>query len=80
MRKISTGDSPLIFIGTYCNVNPGVLVLRAYDLEEACIGHWACSSKALQPRMKNRYEQIVGIQQGVTDREIIFMYKETESK
>lgn len=67
-------------MGIYCNVNSDVFVLRAYDLEEVCFGHWACSSKALQPRMKNGYEQIVDIQQGVTEREIIFTCSEMESK
>jgi len=65
---------------TYCSVNPDMLVLRACDLTEVCAGHWAWSDKALQPRMKNRHEQIVSIQQGVTEREIIFTCSEIASK
>lgn len=36
-----------------------MMCLIAYDLEEACIGHWACYNKALQSGMKTRYEQLL---------------------
>lgn len=36
-----------------------MMCLIAYDLEEACIGHWACYNEALQSGMKTRYEQLL---------------------
>lgn len=36
-----------------------MMCLIAHDLEEVCIGHWACYNEALQSGTKNRYEQLL---------------------